>query len=130
MQDPPRRRCEAVRRSCSAGIKIVVIIRSAGVDCREIARKNWHHPSPDAKVISGVELAEMDDTVLKEVLKGEAVFARMAPETKYRIVCALGDGQHCRSNRRRRERLSRSEKADIGIAMELPERMSPRKLPI
>lgn len=119
MQDPPRSEVkEAVRLCRSAGIKIIMITGDYGLTAESIARKIGIIQSPDAKVISGVELAEMDDTVLKEVLKGEVVFARMAPEQKYRIVCALqemgnivavtGDGVNDSPA---------LKKADIGIAM-------------
>ncbi len=38
------------------------------------------------RVFSGVELEKTSDDELKEALKGEVVFARMAPEQKLRVV--------------------------------------------
>ena len=119
MQDPPRSEVkDAVRLCRSAGIKIIMITGDYGLTAESIARKIGIIQSPDAKVISGSELAEMDDAALKDALKGEVVFARMAPEQKYRIVCALqemgnivavtGDGVNDSPA---------LKKADIGIAM-------------
>lgn len=119
MQDPPRSEVkDAVKLCHSAGIKIIMITGDYGLTAESIARKIGIIQSPDAKVVSGVELAEMDDAALKEVLKGEVVFARMAPEQKYRIVTALqemgnivavtGDGVNDSPA---------LKKADIGIAM-------------
>jgi len=54
-----------------------------------IAKKIGIVQGDDARVVSGLELAGMDDDQLKEVLKGEVVFARVAPEQKYRVVNAL-----------------------------------------
>ncbi|MFR6666842.1 MAG: cation-translocating P-type ATPase, partial [Thomasclavelia spiroformis] len=90
MQDPPRKEVkEAVELCHSAGIKIVMITGDYGLTAESIARKIGIIRSNDAKIISGVELSNMNDEELKEVLKGEVVFARMAPDQKYRIVCAL-----------------------------------------
>ena len=119
MQDPPRSEVkDAVRLCRSAGIKIVMITGDYGLTAESIARKIGIIQSPDAKVISGSELAGMDDVSLKQALQGEVVFARMAPEQKYRIVCALqemgnivavtGDGV---------TDSPALKKADIGIAM-------------
>lgn len=119
MQDPPRNEVkDAVKLCRSAGIKIIMITGDYGLTAESIARKIGIIQSPDARVISGVELAEMDDASLKEALRGEVVFARMAPEQKYRIVCALqemgnivavtGDGVNDSPA---------LKKADIGIAM-------------
>lgn len=119
MQDPPRSEVkEAVRLCHSAGIKIIMITGDYGLTAESIARKIGIIRTSDAKVISGSELSEMDDQALKQVLQGEVVFARMAPEQKYRIVCALqemgnivavtGDGVNDSPA---------LKKADIGIAM-------------
>ncbi len=119
MQDPPRSEVkDAVSLCRSAGIKIIMITGDYGLTAESIARKIGIIESPDARVISGSELADMDDDSLKEALKGEVVFARMAPEQKYRIVCALqemgnivavtGDGVNDSPA---------LKKADIGIAM-------------
>ena len=119
MQDPPRSEVkEAVSLCRSAGIKIIMITGDYGLTAESIARKIGIIQSPDARVISGSELAAMDEVQLKEALKGEVVFARMAPEQKYRIVCALqemgnivavtGDGVNDSPA---------LKKADIGIAM-------------
>lgn len=119
MQDPPRSEVkEAVKLCRSAGIKIIMITGDYGLTAESIARKIGIIESEDARVISGSELAAMDDAALKEALSGEVVFARMAPEQKYRIVCALqemgnivavtGDGVNDSPA---------LKKADIGIAM-------------
>ncbi len=119
MQDPPRSEVkDAVKLCHSAGIKIIMITGDYGLTAESIARKIGIIQGDNARVISGVELAEMDDLTLKEALKGEIVFARMAPEQKYRIVCALqemgnivavtGDGVNDSPA---------LKKADIGIAM-------------
>lgn len=119
MQDPPRSEVkDAVQLCHSAGIKIIMITGDYGLTAESIARKIGIVQGSQARVISGSELSEMSDEALKLALKGEVIFARMAPEQKYRIVCALqemgnivavtGDGVNDSPA---------LKKADIGIAM-------------
>lgn len=119
MQDPPRSEVmDAVKLCHSAGIKVVMITGDYGLTAKSIAKKIGIIKDDNARVVSGLELAAMDDRELKEILKGEVVFARMAPDQKYRIVCALqemgnivavtGDGVNDSPA---------LKKADIGIAM-------------
>ena len=119
MQDPPRSEVkEAVELCHSAGIKIVMITGDYGLTAESIARKIGIIKSDTARIVSGTELSKMNDQELKNVLEGEVVFARMAPDQKYRIVCALqemgnivavtGDGVNDSPA---------LKKADIGVAM-------------
>ena len=102
MQDPPRAEVrDAVAVCRAAGIKIIMITGDYGLTAESIARKIGIIESPDARVISGAELAAMDDAALKEALKGEVVFAGTEVPYRHRPP---GDGQYRRRHRRRRQR--------------------------
>lgn len=60
-----------------------------GLTALSIAKKIGIVRGDDARVVTGLELEKMSDEALKEALKGEIVFARVAPEQKYRVVSAL-----------------------------------------
>ena len=119
MSDPPRQGVrEAIEKCHRASIRIIMVTGDYGLTALSIAKKIGIVQGEDARVVSGLELAAMDDDQLKEALKGEIVFARVAPEQKYRVVNALqelgevvavtGDGVND---------APALKKADIGVAM-------------
>lgn len=123
MMDPPRPEvAQAVEMAHSAGIKIIMVTGDYGLTAEAIAHKIGITGGRRAMIVTGVELADLDDAGLKEVLRSEQalVFARVAPEHKMRVVAALqslgqivavtGDGVNDAPALKR---------ADIGIAMGL-----------
>ncbi len=120
MQDPPREGIkEAIAQCHRAGIKVIMVTGDYGLTALAIAKKiGIVHSDKEIAVITGADLAKMSDDELKEKLKGEVLFARMAPEQKYRVVTCLqelgeivavtGDGVND---------APALKKADIGVAM-------------
>lgn len=119
MQDPPRPEVAAAVAECRrAGIRVVMITGDYGLTAVSIARKIGIVQGEHPRVFSGVELEKTSDEELKRALKGEVVFARMAPEQKLRvvenlqqmgeIVAVTGDGVNDSPALKR---------ADIGVAM-------------
>jgi potassium/sodium efflux P-type ATPase len=121
MMDPPRPKvAEAVEKCHHAGIRIVMITGDYGLTAESVARRIGIIQGDHPRIITGVELDEMDEAALKEALQGEVIFARVAPEHKLRVVGALqetghvvavtGDGVND---------APALKKADIGVAMGL-----------
>ena len=76
--------------------------------------------SDKARVISGDELESMSDADLREALKGEVIFARVAPEQKYKVVKTLQEnGEIVASTGDGVNDAPALKQADIGIAMGL-----------
>ncbi|HEN9929120.1 TPA: cation-transporting P-type ATPase [Streptococcus agalactiae] len=119
MSDPPREGVrEAIDKCHAASIRIIMVTGDYGLTALSIAKNIGIIRNDGAKVISGLELSEMTDSQLKKELSGEAVFARVAPEQKYRVVTILqemgevvavtGDGVND---------APALKKSDIGVAM-------------
>jgi len=117
--DPPRRDAQAAVAECrSAGIRPVMITGDHPATALAIARQLGIADGDDHTVITGAELARLDDDAFAALCTQVSVYARMDPAQKIRIVKALqsrgefvamtGDGVNDSPALRQ---------ADIGVAM-------------
>lgn len=92
LADPLRASVAGAVAECrSAGIRVVMITGDYAATARSIATQAG---IADGDVLTGAELASLDDTQLAERLKTVTVFARIMPEQKLRIVEAFkADGE-------------------------------------
>ena len=89
MIDPPREEAkEAVRRCREAGIRPVMITGDHKLTASAIA-ESLGIINPGDRVLTGIDVEMMTDAQLKEAAGNVAVFARVAPEHKVRIVKAF-----------------------------------------
>ncbi|MGO5260977.1 cation-translocating P-type ATPase [Lactobacillus amylovorus] len=116
--DPPREESiEAVARAKKAGIRTVMITGDHKVTAVAIAKKIGIFSDGDIAV-TGLELDKMSDEELEQKIEKIAVYARVSPENKIRIVNAwqkkdkivsmTGDGVND---------APALKKADIGVTM-------------
>ncbi len=88
MLDPARQGVGSAIRSCrDAGVRVIMITGDHALTGAAIARQIGLAREP--AVLSGAELAELDDAQLRVAVGTTDVFARVAPEQKLRIVRAL-----------------------------------------
>jgi len=123
MMDPPRSEVsQAVAKCHRAGIRIIMITGDYGLTAESIARRIGiiREQGCQPRIITGADLDDLDEHGLVEALRGDVIFARVAPEHKLRVVSALqqlgqvvavtGDGVND---------APALKKANIGIAMGL-----------
>ncbi len=118
MLDAPRPEVRAAVATCkAAGIRTMMITGDHPLTAQAIAT-DLGIAQADSPVVSGNEIAQMDDSVLVQTIDQVNVYARVAPEHKLRIVKALqkqgelvamtGDGVND---------APALKQADIGVAM-------------
>lgn len=122
MIDPPRSTAAAAVRSChDAGLSVKMITGDHATTAAAIARQiGILNAGGDGTVLTGTDIARVDDTDLPDAVERASVFARVTPEQKLRLVKALqsrqqvvamtGDGVND---------APALKQADIGIAMGL-----------
>lgn len=89
--DPPRPEVPAAIAECrSAGIRIIMMTGDHPATARAIAREVGL--SERAEVITGAEMAALDDAALRERLHHVDLCARLKPEQKLRLVQLLREG--------------------------------------
>ncbi len=95
MIDPPRGEAiAAVARCQAAGIRVKMITGDHAVTAQAIAKQIGITGAETAPAIAGLELADISDADLPEIADRTAVFARVAPEQKLRLVRALQTRGH------------------------------------
>ncbi|MDH5465642.1 MAG: HAD-IC family P-type ATPase, partial [Thiovulaceae bacterium] len=116
--DPPRKEVpDAVRSCCDAGITPVMITGDHPQTALAIAHRIGI-ASKEARVITGVELAKMNDQKLATVVRDISVYARVSPQQKIRIVKALQQqGEYVSMTGDGVNDAPSLKSADIGIAM-------------
>lgn len=119
IMDPPRPEVPAaIAEASSAGIRTVMITGDHAVTANAIAEQIGIKTDDEQTVHTGAELDSMSDRQLAKTVRNAAVFARVTPEHKLRIVNALqtngevaamtGDGVND---------APALQTADIGVAM-------------
>lgn len=120
MIDPPRPEAKIALEKCKkAGIKVSIVTGDHKITAKAIARE-LGILTKESKILDGEELENLTDSELEKIVDKVAIYARVSPEHKVRIVNALqkknyvvamtGDGVND---------APALKQADIGVAMGL-----------
>ncbi len=119
MMDPPRQEAKDAVAVCKrAGIRVVMITGDNALTAVAIAKELGMFDEKKDRLLQGKELEEMDEAELDGIVEEVAVYARVSPEHKLKIVTSLqrkgevvamtGDGVND---------APAIKKSDIGVAM-------------
>jgi Ca2+-transporting ATPase len=94
MIDPPREEAKQAIKTCKqAGIKVIMATGDHPITAKAIARDLKMLKKGD-DVLTGAQVEEMSEKELDQAVEKTAVFARVSPEHKYRLVEALKRNGH------------------------------------
>ncbi len=95
MMDPPRAGVKEAIQACNeAGVRVLMITGDHFITARAIATELGIVRNSDERVITGADLRHLDDDALADLVDKVAVYARVSPSDKLRIVRALQDLDH------------------------------------
>ncbi|MDP6869709.1 MAG: HAD-IC family P-type ATPase [Candidatus Poseidoniaceae archaeon] len=89
--DPPRAEVfDAIEKCQKAGIRVKMITGDQRITAQAIGEQLLI-TKPHIDAVGGEKLAELDDVALRDISQNTAIFSRVTPEQKMRIVTALQD---------------------------------------
>jgi Ca2+-transporting ATPase len=118
MMDPPRAGVrEAIAICRDAGIRVVMVTGDHAQTAQAIGR-DLGIAGEDAPPLTGAQVARLDDEALRAATRRTAIYARVAPEHKLRVVRALqADGEVVAVTGDGVNDAPALKAADIGVAM-------------
>ena len=91
IMDPPRAEVhDAILRCQKAGIEVKMITGDQQLTAQSIG-EDLNITKPHIDPIGGERLETLDDSAMRDIVGGTAIFSRVTPEQKMRIVTALQD---------------------------------------
>ena len=91
IMDPPRAEVyDAILRCQKAGISVKMITGDQQMTAQSIG-EDLNITKPHIDAVGGDRLEELDDIAMRDIVAGTAIFSRVTPEQKMRIVTALQD---------------------------------------
>lgn len=117
--DPPREEVfDAIAQSKTAGIIPIMITGDHPLTAKTIAQRIGILNNEDDRIVTGQQLAELDDQNFLEQIEKIKVYARVSPEQKLRIVKTLQEkGQYVAMTGDGVNDAPSLKRANIGIAM-------------